>query len=80
MLETKSIRFLMAEIAVEIRNKDNSATKIDWCKIVETLEDIDGFEGISVPPKVFIRPALQQDVADLLSIPRNDVKKLNAFT
>ena len=80
MLETKSIRFLMAEIAVEIRNKDNSTTKIDWCKIVEILEDIDGFEAISVPSKVINRPALQQDVADLLSIPRNDVKKLNAFT
>jgi hypothetical protein len=77
MLETKSIRFLLAEIAIEIRNKD--ATKIKWCKIVEILEDIDGNETVRVPSKILTRPALQQDVADMLSIPRDDEKKLNTF-
>lgn len=77
MLETKSIRFLLAEIAIEIRKKD--ATTIKWCKIVETLEDIDGNETIRVPSKILTRPALQQDVADMLSIPRDDEKKLNTF-
>jgi hypothetical protein len=74
MLETKSQRFLLAEIAVEMRKET-----VDWSKIVETLEDIDGSATIRVPSKILTRPALQQDVADMLSIPRNDERKLNLF-
>jgi hypothetical protein len=65
--------FRLAEISMELRNE----ACIDWSYLVKLLEEFD--DEYRTPTKLIILSGLQQDVLDLLQIPREDTEKLQKY-
>jgi hypothetical protein len=65
--------FLLAEIFIIMRNEEC----IDWSYLVKLLEEFD--DEYRTPTKLIILSGLQQDVLDLLQIPREDTENLQKY-
>jgi hypothetical protein len=70
---TKGRMFRLAEIYMELQDEEF----IEWFYVVKLLEEFD--DEYRTPTKLIILSGLQQDVVDLLQIPRDDTEKLQKY-
>lgn len=74
MLEGTTIRYTLAQIAVALRQENP-----DWGGIVKKIGTLEESEVIPVPSSLNKYAAMQQDVADMLIIEREDDERLAVF-